>query len=142
MLALAVLAATMAALAPTHATWSKTQNQGISYAYASSFRPVNTVAPVVSGTLALLETLSATPGTWGNSNVAPTLSYQWQYCADGLVANCVDITGATGATYQITAASLLPILGVITVLPANAHFRVVETATNPWGSTSQASVIL
>jgi hypothetical protein len=63
--------------------------------------PTNTTPPSISGTPAEGSTLTADPGEW--SGTTPfTYQYQWQRCdADG--ANCVDITGATGATYQLTA---------------------------------------
>ena len=61
--------------------------------------PVNTVRPVISGTLDVGQTLTATDGTW--TGTAPiSYTYQWRRCdSDG--TNCADIAGATGATYDI-----------------------------------------
>ena len=57
--------------------------------------PVNTVAPVVSGTAAINQTLSVTNGTWTNSPTSYT--YQW-------LANSVAITSnATSNTFVLTA---------------------------------------
>src|SRR5262249_11410449 len=59
-----------------------------------------------------------TPGTWsGNGN---TIGYQWQ-------RGTVDIAGATGQTYDLTAADV------------GATVRVVVTASNPDGTSSKAS---
>jgi len=86
--------------------------------------PVNTALPVISGPAEEGQTLSTTNGSWDNS---PTgYSYQWQLC-DSAVINCSNITGATASTY------LVP-LG-----DAGSTIEVVVTATNPYGSTPQAS---
>ena len=58
--------------------------------------PVNTVAPVVSGTATVGQTLSTTNGTWTGAP-APTFTYQWQRTG-------VDISGATSSTYVLVAA--------------------------------------
>ncbi len=80
--------------------------------------PLNTVAPAITGTAQRAATLTATPGTWtGNGNA---IAYQWQ-------RGTVDIAGATGQTYELTAADV------------GATVRVVVTATNPDGSSSRAS---
>lgn len=60
--------------------------------------PVNTVLPVVSGTLIEGQTLSCTTGTW-TGNPTPTYAYQWQ--RDG-----VDISGATSSTYTLVTADV------------------------------------
>lgn len=58
--------------------------------------PVNTVAPVISGTVAIGQTLTLTSvGTW-TGLPAPTFSYQWRI--DGAY-----IAGAVGTTYVIQA---------------------------------------
>lgn len=137
-LAMAILAATLVAASPgTYAGFTETKANPASVRTASSFSPVNSTAPSVTGVAALTSTLTRTAGTWVNTNVSPVLTYQWQWCPGG--TDCVDIPGETSPSYLITATSLLPILGVITVLPGNAAFRVVETATNTWGSTSASS---
>jgi hypothetical protein len=56
--------------------------------------PVNTVAPVVSGSNIVGSTLTATSGTWTNSPTSYT--YQWR-------GNGVNIPGATASTYTIAA---------------------------------------
>jgi hypothetical protein len=61
--------------------------------------PVNTVAPVVSGTTTVGETLSCTTGTWtGDATI--TYGYQWQedVAGNGSFSN---ISGATSSTYLL-----------------------------------------
>ncbi|HEX8052110.1 MAG TPA: hypothetical protein VF517_03895 [Thermoleophilaceae bacterium] len=87
--------------------------------------PVNTAPPVVSGTLEHGSTLSSTTGAWTGT---PTIGfgYQWRRC-DSAGASCSNISGATGSTYQLTAADI------------GATIRVVVTGTNGAGSDSAAS---
>jgi hypothetical protein len=81
---------------------------------ASGTAPVNTVAPVASGTMRLSETLSCTTGTW-TGTPTPTYAYQWQ-------RGGVDIGGATASTHTVVAADLY------------AEITCVVTATNASGS--------
>lgn len=60
--------------------------------------PVNTVAPVASGTTPVGSTLSCTTGTW-TGNPTPTYTYQWR-------RDAVDIGGATNSTYVSQAADV------------------------------------
>src|SRR5690606_21725559 len=55
--------------------------------------PVNTAAPVISGTPKVGETLSVTTGTWTG---VPALSISYQWTRDES-----DISGATGSTYTL-----------------------------------------
>lgn len=56
--------------------------------------PENTVAPVVTGTATIEQTLSCDTGTW--DNVPDTFAYQWY-------KNGIAIGGATAATYDLDA---------------------------------------
>lgn len=58
--------------------------------------PANTVAPTITGTAQVGETLTAAAGTWSGRE-APALSYQWN--VDG-----EPVPGATGETYEPAAA--------------------------------------
>jgi len=81
--------------------------------------PINTLAPVISGTGVVTETLTTTTGTW--TAITPiTYSYQWQ-------RNGLPISGATSQTYVLVDAD------------ADTSVSCVVTATNPIGSTSAAS---
>ena len=89
----------------------------ITGALATVIPPVNTAAPVASGTGTVGQTLTCTNGTWQYS---PTFAYQW--LRDG-----VAVSGATASTYVLVAADSTHSLSC----------RV--TATNPAGSASAAS---
>lgn len=65
---------------------------------AGGLAPVNTVAPVISGTMSVGQTLSCTEGTWIGAP-APTFSYQWQ-------RGGVNIGGAQASTYVLTGPDL------------------------------------
>ena len=83
--------------------------------------PVSTAPPLLSGAPAQGQPLTADPGTWSGGGTS--YSYAWQRCdADG--QNCVDIPGATDATYTPTAADV------------DHTLRAVITATNDAGSTT------
>jgi len=87
--------------------------------------PTNTTLPTITGTAQVAQTLTATTGAWNGS---PTgFAFQWQRCS-AAEASCVDLPGATGGTYVVTAGD------------AGSTIRVVVTATNSVGSGSAASV--
>lgn len=101
---------------------SATNNDGTTPATSASVgpvidaAPVNTVAPVVSGSAIVGGTLSCTTGTW-TYNEAPTYAYQWK--RDG-----VDISAATSSTYQLVSAD------------NGKPMSCAVTATNTGGSNS------
>jgi subtilisin family serine protease len=87
--------------------------------------PISASAPVVSGSALETQTLTASPGTWtGTQPIA--FSYRWQRC-DAAGGACVEIVGAVGATYMLSAADV------------GARVRVVVSATNASGSGEAAS---
>jgi hypothetical protein len=61
----------------------------------------NTTLPAVTGTAAVHRTLTTSAGSWAGG--ATTESDQWQRCSS-TGKNCVDISGATVATYRLTTA--------------------------------------
>ena len=81
--------------------------------------PANTVAPVISGTGVVGQTLSCSTGTW-TGIPAPTYTYQW-------LRGVSDIPGATSSTY--------------TLVQADATYTITcqVTATNTVGSASVTS---
>lgn len=85
----------------------------------SAVGPVNTVAPAVTGTTNLGDTLTTDNGTWTGTPVI-TYAYQWQ-------RDDVNIGGATAATRVIAAAD------------QGHNLRCVVTATNSDGSASANS---
>ena len=84
--------------------------------------PVNSVAPVVSGTAQSGQTLSSTTGTW--VGVVDNYSYQWQRGAGASYSN---ISGATGSTYTVTSGD------------AGYLLRCQVRATNVTGTSDPAS---
>lgn len=93
--------------------------RGFGFGGFVSTPPVNTVAPVVSGTANVGNTLSTTNGTW--TGTAPiTYTYQWQRSGS-------NIGGATSSTYVIQAADV------------GYTLRCVVTGTNSVGNSSANS---
>lgn len=82
------------------------------------YPPVNTVAPVISGTATEGQTQSSTQGTW--SPPGDTYAYQWK--RDG-----ANISGATSTTY------------VLVLADVGALITCTVTATNADGSASATS---
>ncbi len=81
--------------------------------------PANTVAPVVTGTATVGQTLSTTDGTWtGTATI--TYTYQWQRAG-------VNIGSATSSTYLLVDADYA------------SAIRCVVTGTNAGGSASANS---
>lgn len=80
--------------------------------------PVNSVLPIISGTPAVGQTLTAGNGTWTNSPTSYT--YQWK-------ANGTNISAATSSTYLLTSSE------------AGKVITVTVTATNASGSASATS---
>lgn len=58
--------------------------------------PVNTVAPVITGTMTVGQTVATTGGTW-TGKATPTKTYQWR-------RNGTPISGATGSSYVLVQA--------------------------------------
>jgi 6-phosphogluconolactonase len=86
--------------------------------------PTNSTPPAITGAPTVGQTLTASPGTWSDSQAA--LSYQWQDC-DSSGNNCVAIGGATSSTYTVATGDV------------GHTIVVVVTATNVGGSASSSS---
>jgi hypothetical protein len=87
--------------------------------------PANTVAPTITGTTGIGDTLTEHDGTW-SGYPTPTFTYQWTRC-DSAGENCTAIAGATASTHVIVAGD------------AGYRLRVTVTATNASGSASADS---
>jgi uncharacterized protein YkwD len=75
-------------------------------------RPVNTVAPTVSGASAVGSTWTSTTGTW-TGTPTPTYQRSWLRCNQPITtaysaipAGCAQISGATAATYVSTSSDV------------------------------------
>jgi uncharacterized protein YkwD len=91
-------------------------------------KPVNTVAPTVSGSSAVGSTWTSTTGTW-TGTPAPTYQRSWLRCNQPITtaysaipAGCAQISGATGATYVSTSSDV------------GKYLTVFVTATNSAGN--------
>jgi beta-glucanase (GH16 family) len=75
---------------------TSTTNMQVDYVRAWSFAPLNTAAPVASGTPEVGRALGCSPGSW-TGDPAPTFAYEW--LSDG-----APIAGATGTAYTVQSA--------------------------------------
>ena len=82
--------------------------------------PYNTVAPTITGTVQVGQTLTATNGKWAGT---ATITYTRQWYRNG-----VAISGATGTTHVLAAADL------------GTRISVVVTGTNAIGATIATSL--
>jgi hypothetical protein len=84
---------------------SAAQNSEVS-APVSALAPVNRATPQVDGDNVVDETLSLSGGRWEGSSPI-TFTYSWRRCNPvGDIDSCVEIPGATKATYLVTAADI------------------------------------
>ena len=77
--------------------------------------PSNSDPPSISGTAQEGQALTSSSGTW--TGHPTSFAYRWRDC-DASGANCLDIAGATEATYVLQASDV------------GSTLRVVVTATN------------
>ena len=84
-----------------------------------NYAPVNTVAPVVSGTAVVGQVLTTTDGTWSNSPTS--FSYQWKRGATNI--------GTNSSTYTLVSADA----------GNTSNITCVVTATNAVGSANATS---
>jgi hypothetical protein len=92
---------------------------------AEGISPVNTAPPTISGTPRDGETLTADRGAWSGSEPL-AFAYQWRRC-DAQGNGCLDIDGATGATFRLTATDV------------GSTIRVTVSASNSEGQSSATS---
>ena len=92
--------------------------------------PVSTTSPSILGSPQVGETLSATDGSWASPDPL-SYAFQWQRCdADG--ENCTDISGATAATYALTAPDVGSQIGV-TVSATDLENQTSRATSSPAG---------
>lgn len=101
--------------------------------------PVNTIAPVVSGTATEGDTLTTTNGTWTITGNVPTVTtYQWFDCSTSTFSNssCTPIqpetapTSANNSTYTLQASDVGDyVFAEITVTNANGQVNALSNAS-------------
>jgi len=106
------------------ASSAKTFARPIAQHMHDGLMPAATIAPSITGTAQVGQTLTVTTGTWTNKPTGYT--YQWLRC-DATGGACVGIAEATQQTY------------VVQQDDVGSTLRVVETATNAIGSSSSES---
>lgn len=91
--------------------------------------PTNTALPVITGTVAVGNTVEVGRGTWGSA--IESYSYQWRRCADAVATNtCVAISGATATSYVIVQADATRFLRVsVTALDITGGTTVLTAPT-------------
>ena len=104
------------------------------YVVTSSSTPTDETAPSISGTAERGQTLSADPGHWTQG---PTrYAYQWLRCEGG----CSAITGATGATYDLTASDVGKTVKV-QVTAGNAAGAGAPATSAPTGTVAPSPLV-
>jgi hypothetical protein len=92
-------------------------------AFTVAGAPVATALPSISGNAEQAQVLTASAGTW--SPAATSLAYRWALCnASG--ADCVAVSGATGATFTLPASAV------------GATVRAIVTGSNGSGAGAAA----
>ncbi len=111
----------------SYGTFAKVDSVTVTVTYTPSGggAPVNTVAPSVSGTAQSGQTLTASAGIWTGAATI-TYAYQWRRC-NSSGASCANISGATSATFALTATDV------------GSTIRVQVTGTNGSGSSTATS---
>lgn len=104
-----------------------TTASSVTTAAVGAAAPVNTAAPTITGTAQQAKTLTGSDGTW-TSSVSVALTRQWLRC-DSSGASCAPISGATNATYTLTAADAT----------STVRFRVTATNSDAYGDSSSAT---
>lgn len=118
--------------APTDATFQNAGHDGVTigaveYQAVATDPPVNTVAPVISGTPTEGETLTSTTGTWTG---ADSYAYQWYANSTNSSTGGTLISGATSSTYDLTSSEV------------GDYIYCVVTATNTEGDVDEPSNVL
>lgn len=111
-----------AAIYPTALSASRISTH---YDYGVAYQVANTVAPAVTGTAQVGQTLSTTDGTWTGTTPI-TYARAWERSDNGSTGWAA-ISGATSSTYTLTSAE------------AGKYLRSKITATNLLGSESATS---
>jgi GH25 family lysozyme M1 (1,4-beta-N-acetylmuramidase) len=102
---------------------------------STSARPAVIVAPVVTGTTEVGQTLTASAGTWSGSPAS--FAFTWRRC-DAAGANCTSIEAATTPTYTLTPGDIGTTLSLIVTATGKGG---AGTATAPTTAAVAAAPI-
>ena len=94
---------------------------------ASATGPVANSVPTIAGTLAVGQSLTASPGSWTPTPASYT--YQWWRCTSQVLSACSLISGATNSSYTLVASD------------GGNFFYVQVTALSAGGGTTANSAI-
>jgi len=134
---------------PVQSLWSNADDEGTGYcagagtdspvpaaAYGTSSTsdtPANLSPPSISATPVVGQPLSASPGSWTNTDSHTIYVYQWQRCDAG-GQGCTDIDGATSSTYTPTASDAGQTLAV-------AVYAANDAGSSPAASSSPSAPV-
>jgi hypothetical protein len=110
----------------TNSSGSKSAASAQTAVVAAPQQPANTIPPQITGVPLIGQTLTVSNGTWTGPGTI-TFTYSWRLC-DANGGSCAAITGATNASFLLTAAD------------AGHALRARVTARNANGSTAATTV--
>src|SRR5256714_7753487 len=94
--------------------------------------PASVVAPSLTGSAAVGQTVTVSPGSWSGSP-PPSFTYQWLECDSG-GGSCQPISGATNSGYTVTAADVGFTLEALVTAANSAGSAAAATPANPQGT--------
>jgi hypothetical protein len=103
--------------------------------------PTNSVAPTISGTKSVGQTLTSSTGTW--SGTPTSYAYQWKR-ADTSSGSYTDISGANTSTYVLTSDDVSKFIkvGVIATNAAGSSSQTLSTATTAISAVAPSAPVI
>jgi len=103
--------------------------------------PTNSVAPAISGTKSVGQTLTSSTGTW--SGTPTSYAYQWKR-ADTSSGSYADISGANNSTYVLTSDDVSKFIkvGVIATNAAGSSSQTLSTATTAISAVAPSAPVI
>ena len=103
--------------------------------------PTNSVAPAISGTKSVGQTLTSSTGTWNGSPTS--YAYQWKR-ADTSSGSYTDISGANTSTYVLTSDDVSKFIkvGVIATNAAGSSSQTLSTATTAISAVAPSAPVI
>ena len=102
--------------------------------------PAFTVSPVISGPLAIGETLTVSSGSWDSTPLS--LAFQWFRCSTDQSASCSLIVGSVNQKYVITSADIgWKFQASVTALTAGGGTTVLSAMTGVVVTPATATVV-